>query len=195
MWKKKRIYRRNLEYIGKNKFKFDVKLERSIYSYLSCYKINGRIINSIEDEFKFDSYKKWKDYICDKYQTTNIEILVEFSRYLNQQIRNTKSNYDYWLMVVPIMLTLVTTKLFDIFMGIDYSTIASEFENPIAIVVGYIFLMLLIAFFSFALGVFIVKQTIKPLIDTDVDYYLYIDYKEIIDELIKCKKEKDDWHV
>ena len=90
-------------------------------------------------------------------------------------------------MIIPIMLTLVTTKLFDIFMEIDYSTISSEFENPIVIVAGYIFLMLLIAFFSFAFGIFIVKQTIKPLIDTDVDYYLYVDYKEIIDELIRCK--------
>lgn len=187
MHKKKKIYRRNLEYIAKNNYKFDIKLERKIYSYLSCYKMKKTFINSIKDEFKFDSYKKWKDYICNKYETTNIETLEEFSRYLNQQIRNTKSNYDYWLMIIPIMLTLVTTKLFDIFMEIDYSTISSEFENPIVIVAGYIFLMLLIAFFSFAFGIFIVKQTIKPLIDTDVDYYLYVDYKEIIDELIRCK--------
>ena len=49
-------------------------------------------IKSIDDKYKFDSYKKWKQYVCNKYNEYSSNELIEVSRYFNQRIRNTELN-------------------------------------------------------------------------------------------------------
>lgn len=64
-------------------------IEQSIYYYVCCIKGKGRALRKLDKELEFELYLEWKQYIFDKYKS------IEFSRYLNQKIRNIKSDYEY----------------------------------------------------------------------------------------------------
>ena len=63
MFRKRKKYRRQLDDIGKRKYSFDLKEEKKYYNYLSCSHMKKKDKNSLEDQYRFDSYKKWKQYI------------------------------------------------------------------------------------------------------------------------------------
>lgn len=51
-------------------------------------------------------------HVCKKYNDFTDEKLNEFSRFLNQTIRNAGSECAYWKLIIPVILTLWTDKLF-----------------------------------------------------------------------------------
>lgn len=64
--------------------------KKTIYGYLAYYNIKDKDINNLENKLKFDSYKNWKKYISDKYDSYDIDKFQEFYRFLNLKSRNVK---------------------------------------------------------------------------------------------------------
>ena len=103
--------------------------------------------------------------------------MIEFSRYLNQNVRNLKPTYEYWATVTTVILTLALTKVFDVFLSAQI-----DFKGILSIVTVFIFEIFVEIFL-----IFVVFQTMKPIFDSNLDENFLRDYKEIIDELITKK--------
>lgn len=175
--KKGKRMKRSLDSIGKRWHEFDINLERNIYSYVCCAKMNGITTWRLDKNLKFETYQQWKNYIVNKYENVDKDMLVEFSRYLNQNVRNLKPTYEYWVIEATVVLTLASTKVIDIFLGTQMN-----FEEIYAFVAAFIFEILVVIFL-----IFVVFKTMKPLFDSNLDENFLRDYKEIIDEIIKRK--------
>lgn len=177
--------RKSFDEIGKRWYDFDSQLEKAIYSYLCCIRVKRKITQKLTEDLKFNSYQQWKQYIYDKYQAYDKDKLNEFSRYLNQNIRNTIPTREYWQIVVTAVITMLFTMLFDRVFKIN----AKWFDDiPIW---GIVILVLVGEIFFILLLIFLIIQTMYPLIDYSVDENFYRDYQEIIDEII-CTKVIED---
>lgn len=179
--------------IGKEKYDFDFLKEKNVYSYLSYYRMDKKYKDSLTDELKFDSYKKWETYVEQKYENYDVDKLEEFNRYLNLSIRNTKYSRTYWGIVIPVLLAVLISPFFEIFMSIfanervDVGVTAGFWELCLA--VGITTLANLFVILILVAGiVFIIFYFIEPLSVNNVDYYFLTDYKEIIEDLINKKK-------
>lgn len=66
---------KTLDEIGKKRHDFNFKFEKAIYCYLCCN--HSRIINwelrKLNSDLKFEEYRQWKNYICNKYQNYSKE--------------------------------------------------------------------------------------------------------------------------
>lgn len=65
----------------------------------------------------FDSYKEWKEYIQDKYSNQNEEGLEEFSRYLNQRLRNLKPSRRANELYIPVALVIFVEKFAEVLLA------------------------------------------------------------------------------
>lgn len=172
--KKGKRMKRSLDSIGKRWHEFDINLERNIYSYVCCAKMNRIKAWRLDKNLKFDTYQQWKNYIVNKYENVDKDMLIEFSRYLNQNVRNLKPTYEYWVIAATVVLTWALTKVIDIFFGAQM-----DYEGIYAFVAAFIFEIFVAIFL-----IFVVFQTMKPLFDSNLDENFLRDYKEIIDDLI-----------
>lgn len=161
--------------IGKRWYDFDFELERTIYCYLCCSREKKRKIRKLDEKLKFESYQEWKKYVKNKYDNFSKDMLVEFSRYLNQRIRNTLPGHEYWIIVATVSLTMAFTEIIDVVLSklMEFSGMSMI----IAILLSSIFIVLPM--------IFIMVQTFYPLFDNNIDENLLKDYKEIIDEIVK----------
>ncbi len=171
---------KSLKEIGKRWYDFDFVLERTIYCYLCCSREKKRKIRKMDEKLKFESYQQWKKYIWDKYEGFDKDKLYEFSRYLNQRIRNIRPNREYWSIVATVLLTLAITKIVDVYLNSQIN-----FKDIPAIVVVLLLPVLVVLSL-----VIIMIQTFYPMFDTNIDENLLKDYKEIIDEIVKAKIEE-----
>lgn len=177
--------KRHLDYIGENTYDFDFELERAIYCYVCHTHISLKQKKKLKknEQYKFELYKQWKDYICNKYEQYSLEILHEFSRYLNQRYRNIQPESEYWKLIVPVVMTLATTKEFEYLVDIKYPDLLSA---TIVSVIIFPFIMITIIFF--------IWNTIKPIWQSSMQQNLLLDYKEIIEEIIEIRKENLEEH-
>lgn len=179
--RKHRIAQRELNEIGERWYDFDFRLQKNIYCYLCCIRLQKRDFRKLD--LKFESYQQWKQYVRDKYDKYEKDMLNQFSRYLNQRIRNAKCSNQYGDIIRNVLLTLVFTKLFDTFLD---SYLQMDFEG-IPVIIGIV-IILLLAFMLIAFIGVALYQTLKPVIDDNMDENFLKDYKEIIDEIIIEKK-------
>ncbi len=173
--------KRTLNNIGKKFYNFNFGYEKNIYRYV-CYKQVKRKEQQKIEQFKFNSYKEWNNYVLKKYEDYELDELKEFSRYLNLIIRNNKPWQEYLRLITSICLTLFFTETFN-----EVISVWVEKNNS-----NIIFSMIiwLISMFIVCFGVFIVMwQTIMPLLNDSIEENMLIDYKEIVDDMIK-EKEK-----
>lgn len=175
--KKSKRMKRSLDSIGKRWHEFDIKLERNIYSYVCCAKMNWITAWRLDKNLKFETYQQWKNYIVNKYENVDRDMLIEFSRYLNQNARNLKPTHEYWSIAATVVLTLTSTKVVDAFLG------AQMDSNGISSIVTVFVFEIIVATFL----IFVVFQTMKPIFDSNIEENFLRDYKEIIDEIIKRK--------
>ncbi len=182
----KRKYVRNFRGVGKSRYKFEFNLEKNIYSNLCLCRIKKKELKKIENKLKFTTYSEWKHYIYNKYKDYDKEFLSEFSRYLNQGIRNIQPGREYLNLAIPIILTIVFTEFIERILEIN--NILSEF--PLLICVIMIPILLIILFVPFF---YFIWNTLSPVWDNNIEENLFKDYKEIIDEILKekLKQEKD----
>ena len=171
---------KTLDEIGKRWHDFDIKSEKIIYCYLCCnrYRLINKKLRNLNDDLKFEEYRQWKYYICNKYQNYSKEKLIEFSRYLNLKIRNIKPSHEYWIIMATAFLSMLLTKAVEIVTGIqkDFSNYSVWITLSVTLVVEALVIMLLI---------YLIVKIVYPIYDNHFDENFLIDYKEIIDDIIK----------
>ncbi len=167
---------KTLDEIGKRWYDFDYKLERVIYCYLCCCKIRvkhfARDLRKLDEGLKFESYQEWKQYVCNKYQNYRTEELSEFSRYLNQRIRNEKPINEGANILLTAMITLIFTEIFQVSI--------STYRESSKKIVWFVFVILLVLYV-----VYEIVKSLLTLFDNNVEKNFFVDYKEIIDEMIE----------
>ncbi len=176
-------YKKNkkaLKGIGKKYYEFDFELERNIYCYLCCIRVKSRKLQKLKKELKFESYKQWYTYVRNKYKNFDKDVLIEFTRYLNQQIRNISPEHEYNSITATVVLTVFLTSLVDKLMSMKISFGGlSEISTIVVILILELFIAIPM--------IFIIVQTTKPIYDSSVNVDFLRDYKEIINELITEK--------
>ena len=188
MFKKKK-YRRQLDKIGKEKFDYDIKEEIKYYNYLSCSYMKKKDRESIDDKYKFDSYKKWKQYIYNKYNEYSSDELIELTRYFNQKIRNTELDRTNWTFFIPVLLTIIISKMFEIVINMNWQWVL---KLPIfGIIFGCIIYTVIYLIIVVLPTFYMIKRAITPIFICNSEKYLFIDYKEIVDEMILVKSNKN----
>lgn len=168
--------KRTIDKTGKLFYDFDFNLERNIYEYLCFSSKKG--LKRLNEKVRFETYKQWKQYVCNRYKDYSKSKLIEFSRYLNQRIRNKKPYHEYWSIMLAIILTLAFTKI------VDFSLSKLNETTAMASIEGII-LSLFIEFLIIGSIVAIIFWTLPTLINNNIDENFLRDYKEIIDEIIK----------
>lgn len=182
MYMRKKEYKKTLNEIGIQKYHFDLQIELVIYKELCCINLK-RDERKIKEEKKAEiktvnSYGEWKKGIVIRYRGYDREYLMEFSRYLNQRIRNVKPGQEYWKIVAPVILTIsiteITSKLMTIIADMnEYSGLLFKVSIELFLIIMFIMFLLIV-----------VWQTIEPVRDNMIEENLFVDFKEIIDELI-----------
>lgn len=157
---------------AKNDFLFDNKREWYIYCFLCDGKLKRREKRKISG-LLFERYNDWKDYITNKYQNYDSHQLIEFSRFLNHQIRESKSFTPiiimYFSPVIAYYISFWGDKLNESY------TIGDILVKFISII-GCLAFLIAVAYKTYS------EESMKN--------GFYEDYKEIIDELIE-RKDKE----
>lgn len=175
----KRKSGRTLDNIGKRWHNFDFQSEKNIYCYLCCDKMKKRALKKLDEKLKFVSYSQWKQYICDKYENYNKDELIEFSRYLNQRIRRIKPIREFIRLCFSAIITLVITKMIEVFYSIDTAKLNSMLSIVIIEIIVIVFVV--IPFILFLIEIFI------PIREDNTEENFLKDYKEVIDKIISEK--------
>lgn len=187
---KKKKYVRTLNEVGNRKYDFDYIKEKQIYFYLCRLRQKRKNEKELEEQYRFGSYREWKMYIQNKYSRFDREELMEFSRYLNQRIRNTKPAQEYIKLVIPAIISWVITEFFRLILQDGK---LAKFESIHEAII-YFAIILLIGVGS--VSVTFIKMS-NDIWDQNMEENLCVDYKEIIDEMIEkhalhteCNKNK-----
>lgn len=180
MFHKKEL-KKDIKKIGKDKYKFDYEKELLVYKYVCCKRIKKRELEKLTNNQKFDCYLYWKQSICERYKDYNYEELLNFSRYLNQRIRNEVPNKEYSRIYIPVILSLGITSIYNVIVNTKFDLFDCSTCIKIGIAIIYVLLITVSLFF-------VVWFTYNPLYENNDEENLLIDYKEIIDEIL-CVRE------
>ena len=185
----KRTYKRTLDNIGIQKYDFDYIKQKDIYRCLCCAPGHKKVLKKLDKSLLFNSYNEWKQFIVEKYKDYDQLELIEFSRYLNQRLRNLEPVKEVWKLYAAASITIVLEKVIEFFNRIlvvvqDNST--SIYAIIAVCIVALGFILLIIVF---------IWNFISPSWKDNFDKFLITDYREIIDEMIELKAEKmkNDW--
>ena len=164
------------KYIGEKYFDFDVEYELIIYKFLCNIHLENKEIRKINEEHKFITYVQWKDYIVSKYKAYEDDMLIEFIHYLNQKIRNVDSGYEYYGIFIPILLTILSDKLYE-----QLITICNVEIHSILYVLGEIVFMAVIVIVS----VFLIKKITDQMYEKSFEKNFYLNYKKEIERILR----------
>ena len=180
----KQKYTRSIKKVGKENYNFDFELEKGIYYYLCCVPIKKKESKKIKEELQFESYREWKNYIWNKYCDYSDEGLFEFSRYLNQCIRNIEPNHEFSNIMISIIPAISFTKLVEVLF-----TNKNDFIGSSKLVIFVVILIMIgaLAVYMF----FVVWNIITPLWKYNREENFLKDYKEIIDDMRKYTDYKE----
>lgn len=168
---------------GKRWYDFDFYLEKAIYDYLCCKRVKKKMLRKLEENLKFETYQQWKQYVIDKYQKLSDVELAEFSRFLNQEIRDMSPRQEYWSIMGTVFTTVIFTNMFSILLSteIDFSGMP----------IGGVFLTVLVIEIVLVMCVlFFTVQVMNPIFNDNMTGGLLRDYKEIIDGIISEKNKE-----
>ncbi|MCM1082065.1 MAG: hypothetical protein NC428_01170 [Clostridium sp.] len=172
---KKKMHKRTFDCIGKEFYNFDYNQEKIIYKYV-CYKrLKKKQLKCIKNNQRFDSYLQWKQYICNNYKDYSKSKLINFSRYLNQRVKNLKPNKEYNNILITVCLTWFVTATLN-------ALVSGEGDSGLSGWATLIYWILVII--SIILIIYIM---IEPIFNNNIEEDLLTDYKEIIDEMLKDK--------
>ena len=179
MYNRKKKNNKTLAQIGTEKYKFDFYSEQIIYKDLCCLRLNWREKRKLSKLQKYYRYRDWKNYIEKKYKAAGKEALIEFSRYLNQQLRNREISRDYWKLAIPVVFTISVTEVLSKLLPILYD-MYGEYGNFVNVIVVSLAIVLFMIFIMF-----VIWNTMEPMWESNTEKNFLSDYKEIIDELIR----------
>ena len=158
--------------IGKDFYHFDYQQEEIIYKYVCCKRLKKKELEKINNNQRFDSYLQWEQYVFNKYKDFPKSKLVNFSRYLNQRIRDMKPFKEYILIVITVILTwFITAILTSLIKGDDLSDLPSWGK-----ILYYSSAFIFIFYF--------ICKMIIPINEDNLEENLLLDYKEIIEEIL-----------
>ena len=180
--KKKTKDRQNLNDIGKKYYQFDDKKEKNIYEYACMHHLSKKKLKSLDNSVRFNSYSMWKNYICNKYKDFPNYDLFDFSHFLTQKHRNCQPTHELWNISFPVMLTLLINNIIN--------TLLLSSDIKINGFVEAIIYTITISLIILAFSLLIIKL-ISIIFDTFTDRDFYSDYKEIIDEMIEERRNKE----
>lgn len=190
IWKKNMILGENgtafmnnkhsIGHIGNEYYQFDKNYEILMYKYV-CHKHLNRIeCKNIKVENKYETYSQWKAYVCGKYNVFSDDKLNEFDHFLNQRIRNVGAEFEYWKLIIPVILTLLTDKLFESL----YSIVGIGVDSILQLIIEMVVIIVMIL-----LGGLVVTKIIDPIARVSTERNFFIDYKEIIDEMLEKRRK------
>lgn len=163
-------------------YKFDENYEINIYKYLCCKKMKKKIKEKMDNDIKFVTYHQWEIYIQNKYKCLTKFELIEFSHFLNLKSRNLKPEYEYWKIVIPILFTIISEKVFDALINIGIIKINNILQS-----VGQLGIIIVVGIIS-TKGIALIAKNIWDVSDKSNFYY---DYKIIIDNMIEAFDEEN----
>lgn len=174
--------------IGIDNYDFDSKKELNVYRYLCGERMTTSEWDALEDIYKFSSYKQWKLYIYMKYKDYNIGKLKEFSRYLCHRERSIKPQNEYWIVVFPILFTIFIDKVYGEI--VNQSILDSIINEGYSIKIIY-YVCIPICFIGLLVFLFhMIKDFTNKIWGNNLDSNLFLDYREIIDEIVKEKERE-----
>lgn len=175
---------KTLDRIGKEIYDFNFNSEIIIYKDLCCLHLTAKERKERVKLPEFNLYQDWKNYIVRRYKDTDKAKLIEFSRYLNQLLRNREYSLDYWELVIPVVLTLGMGDACS--MLIQNEVVISDMASNVMKII--IILLIVIAFMIFV--TFLIFNTMQPTWESYIEKNFLVDIKEIVDELVDFKEKK-----
>lgn len=165
---------------GKQNYDFDYSEELVIYKFLCGERITRKQYIKLEKnkELIF-TYVDWEKRIKEKYSCYYIDILKEFSRYLNHRLRMNSPQKEYinsvLSAVVASIIAGVLSQQSEILAGIGVSIYGFILELVVAVSMGI------------AGTYFVTKMLLGIFDDYTTKENFFRDYKEIVDNIIKEK--------
>lgn len=158
--------------------------ELCIY-YRLCRKKLSRKQKKMISGFEFNTYAQWKKYLVSKYEVYDSDALNELSRYFGFQIRKQTGFSNvvsmFLVSIVSICMTRFIGLLYDERGIYNYESVLDIICKLLCWVTGCIFL---------AVTVFwLISVLYTTMWGEEIRKNFYEDFKEIIDELIRVKKE------
>lgn len=174
--------KRTFNNIGKQNYDFDINLEKDIYSYL--YALRRKQNKSLDEKVKFERYREWKQYIEKKYENFDSNRLMEFSKYLNCALGDEKSTNSYWTICIPIILTILFTKMLEMINELN----AIEFDGEVIYAIVFIIIVLIFILVS---TIYMLCKIVTPLFEGNIRETMLLNYKEIIDCMYGQKRAEE----
>ncbi|MDE6210096.1 MAG: hypothetical protein K2M73_10560 [Lachnospiraceae bacterium] len=165
-----------------SKIQFNEKLELTIYKYLCNEKITWRNWKKIKKEYRFDTYKEWSQYIQKKYIVYSTDSLIEFKKYLENIIRKNSTVSVFGESIVfPGLVSSILTILFNIFADMKYDK-----EGDLIYIISFSVIMSILLS---CLVIYLIKPMLDNVFRNKLRNYMYSDYKDEIEKLIKIREE------
>lgn len=174
---------RALYTIGNEYFEFNSNYEQKIYDYLCCNGSNKKLkkLKKCLGENAFTRYCDWENYVRNKYNNYDDVMLNEFSRHLNQRIRNNEPGKKIDTIMAEVSLPFILT-------AITTSFISIKVDNTIGLPIIFITIFLMISTIVFGMGIIITK-IYDSLSNIIKQQYFLTDYKKIIDNMLSERKK------
>lgn len=171
--------RKSLSKIGENKFGFIVQEEVNIYKYLVCRKLRKRDIEKLREKgVLFNYYSEWEGSVINAHKSDDEEKLKEFSRHLEQRIRNEQIISQYIALAIPILLTAFLTTVLGMVLELFNQDLSGEpWWVGIMVICAGLFAAMFVGYFF--------ADFFKDMIDYQTREKMFVDYKNVIDKMIQ----------
>lgn len=167
--------------LGKENYGFNFEAELEGYKFLCGRQVNRKSYMLLINDARYSSYDSWSRGIQERYKQYPKEYLTNFSRYLNQCIRNIEPSTKTWDIFVPVLIALFLENTLDVilkFEGMEFE--ATTFKEVVSFAGVCMFALLgVLALVGWCINAFI-----KPIWEKDIEKNFLYDYKKEIDKLI-----------
>lgn len=177
-----RLNRKNcIEQIGKKKFMFDVNQELLYYKYLCGNRMSRKEWKKLDGDRLVFTYDQWSEQIKDKYDMFPKKCKIEFSKYLNQCIRERETfNKTDAVFAAATTSALITTR-FKLLNFDQTSSDCSFLVNMITTVIIAVIVMLFLVWIMMCINL----NNLNLMRKQNIKVNFLEDYKKEIDSMIK----------
>lgn len=165
-------------------YDFDREKEKRIYRYV-YKKCKKREKNKLPDDYKFNTYSEWKEYVWLKYNSYDRTKLIDFLHLLKFMKRNIKPVEKLGDMVFAASYGFVIVEFFNIFLKAQ-----QDIENIKKVLIALILTVIIIVIIGGAFF-FITNVIMRSISSNNMDSSMYEDYISIIQEIIQSKENEE----
>lgn len=168
------------KYVASDWYEFDEEKEKNIYLYVCGKKLKKRVEKNMDENVKFKLHSQWENYVKEKYKDYSDERLEDFSCFLNQRGRNVKPLRKYLVIIFPILFTMICDHVYEWMQDMN----KLDLNTPLLIITGIVAYFVVIV-----VCVSILIKLINDLLKASDTEYFLMDYKVIIDNMIKERQK------